>query len=146
MTDKHLALLIGGGVPALLLGLSGIFQKLGTNAGLATGPFLIGVGLTTAVVGAVFLMLEPDSHWTSAGALYTCLFGVAWAIATGCVGVALRRYGAQISQLVPLYNMNTLVAVLIGLVALGEWRTVSAPRALVAAVLIILGGVLASKS
>ena len=145
MTDKQLALLIGGAVPAVLLGLSGIFQKLGTSAGAGTGPFLVGVGLTTALVGGVFLAVERDAALSPQSALYTCLFGLAWAAATGCVGIALRRFGGQISQLVPLYNMNTLVAVLVGLVALSEWRTVNGPRIVVAAILIILGGVLASN-
>ena len=46
------------------------------------------------------------------------------------------------SVLVPLYNMNTLVAVGIGLVLLGEWRDVSVWRLLAGAALIVAGGVL----
>src|SRR5688572_31667766 len=44
---------------------------------------------------------------TRGGIWYACLFGVCWATGTGCVGIALKKYGAQISQMVPLYNMNT---------------------------------------
>lgn len=50
------------------------------------------------------------------------LFGLLWAAGTGAVTFALGRYGGQISQFAPLYNMNTLVAVLVGLVVFGEWQ------------------------
>ena len=58
----------------------------------------------------------------------------------------MTRYGGKLSQLVPLYNMNTLVAVAIGLVAFGEWQTVSWARVLGAAVLIVAGGILAATA
>lgn len=145
MTQHQLALLIGGVVPAVLLGLSGTCQKLSTGAGIGTGPLLIVIGLTTTVVGAVFCA-DGDWTWTPGGVGYACLFGVCWAAGTGCIGIALTRYGAQISQLVPLYNMNTLIAVAVGLVAFAEWRTVDPVRVSLAAVLIVAGGVLASRS
>jgi uncharacterized membrane protein len=103
------------------------------------------IGLTSTVVGVVFCA-DGDWTWTRGGIGYACLFGVCWATGTGCVGIALKKYGAQISQLVPLYNMNTLVAVIIGLVAFQEWRTVQPLRISLAAVLIVAGGILASKS
>ncbi|HEX8296629.1 MAG TPA: hypothetical protein VF593_10035 [Chthoniobacteraceae bacterium] len=146
MTTKQFAIFLGGIVPGLLLGFPAIFQKLGGAAGIGTGPFLIGVGLTTALVGGAFILGEREALWTTPGLLYTALFAVFWATAIGCVSIALRRYGGQISQLVPLYNLNTLVTVLIGLFALAEWRTVNAPKLILAAVLIILGGVLAARA
>ena len=51
MSTKLIGLLVGGVLPAFLLGMTGIFQKLSTNAGVGTGPFLIGAGVTTAIVG-----------------------------------------------------------------------------------------------
>lgn len=146
MSAKVIAILLGGVLPALLLGLTGVFQKLSTNARIGTGPFLIGAGITTAIVGGIFLLLERDSTISQKSALYTVLFGLVWATAIGCISIALRRYGGQISQLVPLYNMNTLVAVLIGLVVLAEWRTVDPRKLAVAAILIVIGGVLASRA
>lgn len=146
MSARVIAILLGGVLPALLLGLTGIFQKLSTNARIGTGPFLIGVGITTAVVGGAFMLLERDVTVNQKSALYTFLFGLVWAIAIGCIAIALRRFDGQISQLVPLYNMNTLVAVLIGLVVLAEWRTVDPRKLAVAAVLIVAGGILAARA
>lgn len=145
MSRHQLALLIGGFVPAILLGLSGVCQKMSTSQGIGTGPLLIVIGLTSTVVGVLFCS-DGDVTWTLRGFTYACLFGVCWATATGCIGIALKKYGAQISQLVPLYNLNTLVAVIIGLIAFAEWRTVQPLRISLAAALIVAGGILASKS
>ncbi len=145
MSRHQLALLIGGFLPAILLGLSGVSQKLSTAAGIGTGPLLIVIGLTTTVVGLAFCS-DGDWSWTWGGLGYACLFGLCWAAGTGLIGIALKKYGAKISQLVPLYNMNTLVAVIIGLVVFAEWRTVQPVRISLAAILIVAGGVLASRA
>jgi uncharacterized membrane protein len=145
MTRHQIALFIGGILPAILLGLSAISQKLSTSAGIGTGPLLIVIGLTTTVIGG-FFCLDGDMNWTRGGIGYSALFGVCWASATGCVGIALKKYGAQISQLVPLYNMNTLIAVILGLLVFSEWRTVQPTRILLAALFIVIGGIIASKA
>jgi hypothetical protein len=63
-----------------------------------------------------------------------------------CIALALGRYEARISQLVPLYNMNTLVAVGLGLTVLGEWREVNLLRLLLGAGLAVTGGILAATA
>ena len=146
MSARVIAILLGGILPALMLGLTGVFQKLSNNARIGTGPFLIVAGLTTALVGGVFLLLERDATIGQRSALYTVLFGLVWATAIGLIGIALGRFGGQISQLVPLYNMNTLIAVLIGLVVLAEWRNVDPRKLAVAAVLIVIGGIVAARA
>lgn len=145
MNRHQLSLLVGGVLPAICLGLSGVCQKLSAAGGIGTGPFLIVIGLTSAVVG-LFFCADGDLSWTRKGVVAAGCFGLFWAVGTGCIGLALKKYGAQISQLVPLYNMNTLIAVAIGLVAFAEWRTVQPLRISLAAVLIVAGGILAAKS
>lgn len=140
------SVIVGGLIPAVLLGLSGICQKFCGKEGIATGPFLIGVGLTVIAVGGGFAWFEKDLTIHAKSAAWTCLFGICWALGTGLIAVAIRHYNGQISQLVPLYNMNTLVAVSIGLIVFAEWQTVNAGRIAVAAVLIMLGGILASQA
>ncbi len=146
MDNKTLAIVLGGVLPALMLGVAGIFQKFSTNNGIGAGPFLVGVGLTTVVVGAVFTVVEKQVALTGQSAGFTLLYGLVWATATGFIAISLSRYGGQISQLVPLYNMNTLVAVLLGLVIFAEWRTVDPRKLVMAAILIVAGGVLASRA
>lgn len=145
--DKHtVGLLVGGLLPAVLFGLSGVVQAASSRAGIGTGPFLVVVGLTVVVAGLIGTFAQGDSSVSWAGAGRSAGFGLLWATGIGCIGLALGRYGAQISQLAPLYNMNTLVAVLLGLVALGEWQAVHPGRLVLAAVLTVAGGVLAVSS
>ena len=146
MDHKVIAILLGGVLPALMLGVASIFQKFSANGGIGTGPFLIGVGITTVLVGGIFLAVEKQVTVTGQSAAFTLLYGLVWAAATGFVAIALRRYGGQISQLAPLYNMNTLVAVVLGLIIFAEWKNVDPWKLLLAAVLIVAGGVLASRA
>lgn len=145
--DKHtVGLLVGGLLPAVLFGLTGVVQASSARSGIGTGPFLVIVGLTVVVFGLAASAVQGDAgvSWESAGR--SAVFGLLWAAGIGCIGLALGRYEAQISQLAPLYNMNTLVAVLLGLVALGEWQAVHPGRLVLAAVLTVAGGVLAVSS
>ena len=146
MSNSTLALLIGGLLPALCFGLSGAVQKVTAKAGIGTGPYLIVVGVVVVAAGVVVTAVDGDRTLTRAGGGYSVLFGVLWATGIGSIAVALGRYEGRISQLVPLYNMNTLVAVLVGLVAVGEWQAVQPGRVLLATALIIGGGVLAATS
>lgn len=50
------------------------------------------------------------------------------------------------SKLVPLFNMNTLVAVCLGLLVFSEWKNVHVLQLAVASVLIIIGGILATNA
>jgi len=143
---KYLGLIVGGVLPALLLGFAGIFQKLATNYSMGTGPFLMVTGLITCLVGGMYTLLERDFNMGRNGTIMTISFGLLWSMSTGLILVAMRKFGSPISQLAPLYNMNTLVAVIIGLALLAEWRTVHPARILLAATFIIAGGLLAAKS
>jgi uncharacterized membrane protein len=136
MSRIQLSIIIGGLLPAVFFSLSSVAQKFSTSAGIGSGPLLVFIGLTVAAVGAVFSGVEGD--WS--------FMGLAWGAGIACIAVALKKHGAQISQLVPLYNMNTLLAVLIGLIAFQEWREVHPGKLLTAAVLIISGGILASRA
>ena len=146
MSNNTLALLIGGLLPAVFFGLSGAVQKITARAGIGTGPYLIVVGVVVVGVGVIVTAVERDVTLSRASGCYAALFGLLWAAGIGSIAVALGRYDGQVSQLVPLYNMNTLVAVVVGLVALGEWQAVQPGRLLLATALTIGGGVLAASS
>jgi uncharacterized membrane protein len=141
-----LSLLVGGLLPAILFGVSGVVQKTSTKAGIGTGPFLVVVGVVVVLIGGIFTAVERDTTVNWSSGFLAGVFGVLWASGIGSIAIALGRYEGQISQLVPLYNMNTLVAVVIGLVALSEWQTVQPGRLLLGAVLTVAGGVLAATS
>ena len=143
MKANTIGLILGGVLPALLLGVSSVFQKTSNRAGIGAGPYLLVVGGVVLAIGLVLTAIQRDLtiNWTSAthGAAGAAL----WALGMACIATALGRYNAQ---LVPLYNMNTLVAVGVGLIVLAEWQTVHPVKILAASVLTIGGGVLAALS
>jgi drug/metabolite transporter (DMT)-like permease len=146
MQKETLALLIGGLLPAMLFGISGFLQKTSAKAGIGPGPYLIVIGLVVVCMGIAVTAIQGDRTVNLQSAANTCAYGVFWSSGIMCIALALGRYDARISQLVPLYNMNTLVAMGLGLVLLGEWRQVNSWQLLGGAALAVLGGVLAATS
>lgn len=144
MTNQTLSILIGGVLAAVLLGISGVFQKIAQ--GMSQGPYLVVVGLVICLVGGIWWAVTRESAWNLPAVGYSSLFALFWALATGCIAIGLAKYGGSISQLAPLYNMNTLVAVLIGLFLMGEWKQVDPIRISIGAVLIVAGGIVASRA
>ncbi len=72
--------------------------------------------------------------------------GVSWALGAGLVAVAIAKYGMPISKLVPIYNTNTLITVLIGFVVFLEWRDVNPAKLLIGAALVLVGTTLVATS
>ena len=124
MSKQWMAILIGGLLPAILLGVSGVLQKTASRTGIAPGPYLIIIGLVVVVAGWVVTLMQRDVSLTSSGAVQTAGFAILWS--AGIIGImlGLGEYEGQVCVIVPLYNMNSLVAVGIGLVLLGEWQQV----------------------
>src|SRR5262245_12494233 len=146
MSKQTLALLTVGLLPAFLFGVASTFQKTAARAGITTGPYLIAIGSVVLLVGIAVTVAQSNSTATREGVAWACGYGLLWSSAIGCIVLALARYDANLSQLVPLYNLNTLVAVAIGIVVLGEWRDVVAWRVVAGAVLAVAGGVLVATA
>jgi len=146
MTDKHLSLLIGGFIPAVLFGVGATLQKVINKEAIGLGPYLMGIGATIFVCGALYALWDRDLAFTARNGAYIAVFGVMWSVAMVCIAIALKRYNGQIGQIVSIYNMNTLISVVIGLVVLSEWKNVNSVRLLAAAVLISIGGVIAANA
>jgi uncharacterized membrane protein len=146
MTQNMNAIIMGGILPALLFGLAGVFAKPSTQAGIGTGLYLVCVGLAAALVGLVLHLSLPDKTISIRSGGFAVLVGLTWGFAAGLVAFTLTKYSTPISKLVPLYNMNTLVAVGIGLVAFAEWKDVHVPRLIVGSVLVVLGGTLVANA
>jgi hypothetical protein len=138
MSKATLALLLGGLLPAILFGVASTFQKSAARAGI--GPYLIAIGAIVLLVGIAVTVAQSNSMATREGVAWACGYGLLWSAAIGCIVLSLAHYDANISQFVPLYNLNTLVAVAIGMAVLGEWRVVAG------AVLAVAGGVLVATA
>jgi uncharacterized membrane protein len=144
MGNQYLGILLGGILPAVIYSLTGILSKVSNQAGIGVGPYLMIIGLTIAVTGIGFSLVQPDAtvHWRSGVAAVG--IGITWGIGTGLIALALVKYRASLSQIVPLYNLNTLFVVLLSLWIFSEWKDVNALKLIVGSILIVLGGTLVS--
>lgn len=138
--------IILGLLAAVFFGSSAIAAKVATGDryfGLdaRAASILTWVGITV-VLGAYFLKSGPAGLPSNPKAVSAgVLAGVLWAVGQILLYTALSR-GGEISRLAPIYNMNTLVAVVLGILLLGELPSrVQALRVLFGALLITVGGI-----
>jgi len=146
MTNQTIGLLIGGLLPAVFYGISGVFAKPATEAGIGIGLYIMLIGLAVSLTGLLIYGFSPDNTISVRSGIFTVAVGLTWAIGAAGVAVALASYQVPVSRLVPLYNMNTLVAVLLGLVIFAEWKDVQTAKLVGGAVLIAIGGSMVATS
>jgi transporter family protein len=138
--SKYTPLIIGGLIPALLYGLAGVFQKWSAREGGSVSVYLIGFGVATVIVGVVYRAVLSDGASPTTSVGLALLAGLVFGVGAGLISLALIRFDAAISQLAPLYNMNFLITVLLGLLIFSEFRDLQVPRLLAGALLILVGG------
>ncbi|NET11132.1 MAG: hypothetical protein F6K09_13945 [Merismopedia sp. SIO2A8] len=148
MTPQLWGLVIGGILPAIFYGVSSAFAKASTNAGMPVGIHLFWIGLAISATGVLFSYNSPTSALSLIpsikGVAASSMLGILWGLGTGCVALGLIRYQAPLAKLVPLYNMNTLITVLLALILFAEWKDINGLQLFIGAGLIIAGGVLVS--
>ncbi len=146
MSPQTTGLIIGGLFAALLYGISNLFTKASTQAGIGIGWYLIIIGIVTAMVGVVFFIIIPEQPLSLRSGAYAGLLGLFWGLGTGCIAIALSQYQMPLGKLVPLFNMNTLISVLLALWLFAEWKQVRVPQLLIGSILIVVGGTLVAKA
>jgi transporter family protein len=94
------ALLIGGLLPTVLLGLSTVLMKLSMREGSSVPNYLV----------------------------HVALMGLAWTGAIGAMAYAVSSLGVPVSIIAPLTNSNALVALAVSALVFREWADLSGPR------------------
>lgn len=145
LSPQTLGILVGGLVPALGYSIFAIGTKLAAQAGLGAGPLLVLTGFACVATGAGFWWLLPSAI-DLRSATWGLMAGFAWAIGSGFVSFALLKWNVPISKLNPIYNTNTLITVVLGLVIFSEWKQAAPLPLLGGAVLILAGSLLVSSS
>jgi uncharacterized membrane protein len=133
---------------SLLYGVSAIFFKLLTHErylGGAPGWVLAGIGLGIALCGFLGVLFWPQA--ATGSTLQACLWalpaGLLNGFATLLVLWAMRTPGTNLSQLVPVYNTNTLIAFILAVIIFKELpQGIDLVRNLAGAILIVAGTVL----
>lgn len=144
MDSRWIPLVLGGFLPAIFYGLAGFLQKASARAGGSAPLYVIGFGLATCLTGLIYRQVAGDSTFSGQALMLALLAGFFFAAGAGLISTAIIQYDASISQLSPLYNMNILITVTLGLLIFAEWNMVSAPRLLIGTLVILAGGWLVS--
>lgn len=145
MTTSQTGLLIGGVLPAIIFGISGLFQKWGSSQGLGLGGYVVSVGLGCLTVGAILWFTTGEQNLTFRTGTPAFLLGFFWAMGVTAISFALSHYGAPLSKITPLYNMNTLVTVIGALILFAEWKDVHLVKLTIGTLLILTGSVVICK-
>lgn len=139
-------LLVGGALPALAFGLAGLLQKSASRTSPGMGPYLLCIGAGVLLVGALYTLATPNRAIATGSGLQAVGIGLFWGLGMVMVGLGIGHYAVPLSKLAPLYNMNTLVVVLLALVIFAEARDVAVPRLLLGTVLILSGGLVVARA
>ena len=139
-------LLIGGLLPALLFGIAGLLQKSASRFSPGMGPYLLCIGLGVMVVGALATLVSTGRNISLQSGLLSMTIGLSWSAGMALVAVGITRYATPLAKLAPLYNLNTLVVVVLALVIFSEAREVAVTRLMLGTLLIIGGGLLVARA
>ncbi|VEP18374.1 conserved membrane hypothetical protein [Hyella patelloides LEGE 07179] len=148
MNNNTLGIVIGGIIPALLYGIFAITMKAGASYKISTSSYLIIIGLVIALTGLLVkpLLNETGTSLNSTAIAFSICSGLLWALGTALVNYSILKFDTPLAILTPLYNMNTLVAVLGGLIIFAEWKTVNSVVAIIGTILVVCGGILLSRA
>ena len=106
------------------------------------GILMFSIGIIIAA-GAFFLFKPSfEFEWKSSG--LAIVAGAVWAVGMIAVAIAISQK-ADVARLAPIYNINTILAVLMGIIFLKEIPDTSQMiRVIAGAVLIVIGAILVS--
>lgn len=147
MSSHTLGLLIGGIIPAVVFSFSNLAMKGGVQEGISLPYYLMVVGIAVLCMGVLALFFHGGhSQFSAKSGLLAFGAGATWALGVFCVTYAIHHYGAPIGVLAPLFNLNSLITVLLALWVFSEWQQVKVPQLLIGSVLIVAGGVIVAKA
>jgi transporter family protein len=106
------------------------------------GSFVFGLGIV--LLFGLFFIFRPGFSFEWKSSSLALIAGVIWGLGFLAIAIAISK-GGNVSQLAPIYNTNTILAVLLGIIFLKEIPDVSQVyRIIGGAVLIVAGSVLVS--
>jgi transporter family protein len=145
MDQKLIGILIGGVGAAVFFGLSGFLQKVANTNSISIGPYMTISGAAILLTGIATWLVTKECEVNFVSGTAAFMFGILWACGSILIAVALVKYNAPISQLAPLYNMNTLITVILGIVIFKEYKDVNLATLLPGVFFILIGGWLCSR-
>jgi len=142
-----------GLVAAFFWGLYPIMFKISVNSNYFNTPVqvgMIGFSLGVVIVSAVLylpdLPISLNVEFNKWGFFFSVIAGILWCLGQSAVTNALSHPSTNVSRLVVLYNVNTLITVLGGILLLNEIpESGDRVQIIIGAILIILGGIFSAR-
>lgn len=123
-----------------------VVNKVAISKGM--NPYFALALMAVGIVGlfaAVFFITKPSIQTDSTSLTLAIVAGALWALGQLFAILALVNK-APVAKLVPIYNTNTIVAVLLGIILLRELPSGTATiKVIIGALLIVAGGILVSS-
>ena len=141
MSNNMAGILLGGILPAVMYGLFPVLVKSGNAHGLTPGAMLLCVGAAVTAIGGVYLPVVDRGFGAVSftGTAFGLAAGFAWGLGALGVGYAISALNAPVALITPIFNTNSLVAVVLGWAVLGQAMGATALAGLV----LVLGSVVA---
>ena len=134
-----------GIIAAICFGVNTIIFKIAMQRGNlnpAYASFIFGIGILITFVFYYFTKPNLQFEWKSTTLAVAA--GMIWAIGFLAIAIAISQKG-EVAKLAPLYNANTIIAVILGIILLKEVPDMSQMiRVIIGAVMIVIGAVLVS--
>lgn len=142
------AILVGGVIPALFLGLGTVLMRSSIAAGASIPTYLAVIGTTIAVIGWSSVLVTGQSGGLRiSGAVGAAIaMALTWSAAIACITYGFGVLKLPVAVVAPLTNANALVAVAVGALVFGEWRSLHLPMTAGGTLLICIGATLVSLS
>ena len=129
-----------GIVAAICFGLNTIIFKIAMQKGNlnpAYASIIFGIGILITFLFYYFTKPNLQFEWKST--LLAVIAGIVWAIGFVAIAIAIANKG-NVVQLAPIYNANTIIAVVLGIIFLKEIPNTSQMIRIIIGALMIVGG------
>ena len=137
--------IVYGLIAAVFFALNTVIYKAAQQKGNFSpyyGILMFGIG--AMIVSVIFFLLKPSFEFEWKSSSLAIIAGAVWAIGMIMVAIAISQK-ADVARLAPIYNINTILAVLMGIIFLKEIPDASQMiRVIGGAVLVVIGAILVS--
>ncbi|MDP3765061.1 MAG: GRP family sugar transporter [Nanoarchaeota archaeon] len=137
--------IVYGIIASVFFALNTILYKVAQQRGNFSpyyGSFMFGLGVV--LIFGLFLLFKPSFEFEWKSSSLALVAGIIWGLGFLAVAIAIAQK-ADVARLAPIYNTNTILAVLMAIIFLKEIPDVSQMfRVIAGAVLIVIGAIMVS--
>ena len=135
--------IIQGIIAAVFFGINTVIFKIAIQKGNLNPAYAsLAFGIGIIITFLIYYFVNPNWQFELKSTSIAVFAGILWAIGLIAVTIAISQKG-NIAQLAPIYNTNTIITVILGIILLKEIPDMSQMiRIIIGAFMIVAGAVL----